>query len=119
LRYYQTDIRTFVGPFEWIIDNSNTELTDQTINYTLNEVGVYHITLNEYESDGAFSTVIKQVIVKDVHVKANFVAHSNHDYAIFKTFQRCTDKMKWDFGDGQTETYQPSSVFHDYDRKED
>jgi hypothetical protein len=119
LRYYQTDTSTVVdGSLEWIIDNFNIGLTDPTIKYILNEVGTYYITLNEYESDDVLSTVIKRVIVNDVQVKADFIAHSYHDYAIFENnFSGAPIKLTWDFGDGQTEVYRLSDFFHDYDKK--
>jgi hypothetical protein len=103
LRYYQTDIRTVIGSFEWIIDIFNTGLTDPTIEYIFSEVGIYNITLNEYESDDVLSIVFKLVTVNDVQVKANFIAHSYHDDSIFENnFSGAPIKLTWDFGDGQT-----------------
>ena len=121
MRYYQTDISTVIdGSLEWVIDNFNIGLTDPTIEYMLNEVGTYYITLNEYESDDVLSTVIKRVIVNDVPVKADFIAHSYHDYAIFENnFSGTPIKLTCDFDEGQTGVYRPSDLFYDYDKKED
>ena len=105
------------GSREWIVDDFNTGLTDQTVEYTLDTIGTHNITLIEYDSDGfEFDNVTKQVTVNDVPIKADFIAQGSYGYATFE--DNCSgvpNSLTWNFGDGAIDTYYwPGAINHDY-----